>query len=96
MKISKLSANFSLETLKHKSGKVLISVVPPGVNRQEIYKKVIIEPIKKLENGQELGFIFATKKIMHLCGTLHCVIADDIGQRQAQVSSFWNIVVIFL
>ena len=79
------TANIGLNTLRSKSGKVLLSIIPAGVNRQEVYKKVIIDPIKKIENGEELGFIFARQKILPPYGTLHCVIADDIGQRVAQV-----------
>jgi hypothetical protein len=51
----------------------------------EVYHKVLVEPLLKLEGGNISAYFAPTRKMELLCGSLLCIIADDIAQRGAQV-----------
>jgi len=59
--------------------------VPPSVNKFDIYDKVLVELLIKLEKGLFFAFVFPLHKNTLLCGSLHCIIADDIAQKGAMV-----------
>ena len=51
-----------------------------------MYDHVLVEPILALEGGK-FGSVYMAHldTTLPLCGTLHCVLGDDIGQRKIQV-----------
>ena len=76
-------ANLSLPVLSDQSSKILICTAPPRTPRQELYDLVLIKPLLQLEEGLFQCHFSPYNKVMNIIGTLHCLIADDIGSRYA-------------
>lgn len=75
-------ANLSLPMLSTKKSKILLCSAPPGAPKHEVYDVVLVKPLMDLERGLFKSFFYPLQKVISFVGTLHCVIADDIGARE--------------